>query len=83
MKRHFSWHHRKPRSLGGPSEARNMAELPIEKHNAWHTLFWNLQPPVIAQIINRFYLDPDYEFVVVRKSKEARNELVCAERHLL
>jgi hypothetical protein len=53
-----------------------MIELPVERHQAWHTLFWNLTPERIAEMINLWYLDPDYEFVVVRKSKEARNELV-------
>ena len=69
-KRHTNWHHRKPRSLGGTSDARNMSEVPISQHAAWHTLFYNLQPVSIAHIINEYYLDPDYEFVVRRKSPE-------------
>ena len=63
----MSWHHRKPRSLGGTSESRNMSEVPSNKHEAWHTLFYNLRPPDIAHLINQYYLDPDYEFVVRRR----------------
>ena len=45
-----------------------MAEVPIKQHEAWHTLFYNLQPQMIAQLVNTYYLDPDYEFVVRRRS---------------
>ncbi len=60
-------HHRKPRSLGGTAAQTNISRLPPKKHDAWHILFRNLEPEQIAEEINRFYLDPDYEFVAVRK----------------
>ena len=66
-KRHTTTHHKKPRSLGGTSEPRNLSELIQSHHEAWHTLFQNWTPEQIAFAINTYYLDPDYEFKVVRK----------------
>jgi len=57
-------HHKRPRSLGGTSERRNISELPKSRHYAWHVLFSNFTPERIAQEINRRYLDPDYEMIV-------------------
>lgn len=37
-KKHYSFHHEKPRSRGG----RKVVELPKEFHSAWHVLFQNL-----------------------------------------
>ncbi|MGA7523906.1 MAG: hypothetical protein WBW84_15750 [Acidobacteriaceae bacterium] len=61
-------HHRKPRSLGGTGEEKNISRLPPKKHAAWHILFCNWTAERIAEEINRWYGDPDYEFIVVRKS---------------
>jgi hypothetical protein len=63
-----SSHHRKPRSQGGNGDDRNLSDLPRSRHAAWHTLFQNWIPERIADEINRRYLDPDYELVVVRRS---------------
>lgn len=60
-------HHRKPRSIGGTSEPRNIARLPVKKHAAWHILFRNLPAEQIAEEINRNYIDPDYQFVPMRR----------------
>jgi len=60
-------HHRKPRSLGGTSEPRNLSRIPPKKHAAWHLLFSNLPAERIAEEINRFYLDPDYRFIPERR----------------
>jgi len=60
-------HHRKPKSLGGRAEKRNISLLPDKKHVAWHVLFRNLPPEKIAEEINRFYIDPDFQLIVVRK----------------
>jgi hypothetical protein len=64
-----STHHRKPRSLGGESNERNLIELPRSKHCAWHTLFRNFTPERIAQEINERYLDPSWSFVAVKKGE--------------
>jgi hypothetical protein len=60
-------HHRKPKSLGGGMNKRNISLLPEKKHVAWHILFRNLSAEQIANEINRYYLDPDFQFIVIRK----------------
>lgn len=67
MSKKKTTHHRKPRSLGGSSNDRNLSEIPHDKHVAWHLLFINWDPFRIAEEINAKYLDPDYEFVARRK----------------
>jgi len=62
-----SKHHRKPRSRGGDGELRNISFLPSKKHSAFHLLFQNWEPERIAMELNRFYLDPDWELVAIRK----------------
>ena len=66
-KRHTTTHHRKPRSLGGTDEPRNISELIESHHQSWHTLFQNWSPEQIAFAINHYYLDPDFEFKVIKK----------------
>lgn len=61
-------HHRKPRSIGGNGEPRNISRIPAKKHEAWHLLFANFHPERIAEEINKHYLDPDYQVIVVRRS---------------
>ena len=61
-------HHRRPVKLGGSSEPRNLSRVPESKHRAWHMLFGHMNPYNIAMLINEVYLDPDFEFVVQRKS---------------
>lgn len=65
-------HHRKPRVLGGKNEERNISFIPQHKHRAWHLITRQPNgdestPGQIAQILNEFYLDPDYMFVVRRR----------------
>jgi hypothetical protein len=60
-------HHRKPKSLGGGMDNRNIALLPNKKHEAWHFLFSNLPPERIVQLINSQFLDPDYQLILERK----------------
>lgn len=62
-------HHRKPRSIGGKSEPRNIVRIPGNKHAAWHLLFANFTPEEIARLITETYLDPDYEFIAIRKEE--------------
>ena len=65
----LTFHHRKPKSLGGRREPQNLIRLPHKKHQAWHFLFMNFTPERIAEEINQKYLDPDYEVIAVRKEK--------------
>lgn len=62
-------HHRRPRSIGGDDEERNLSTVPRIKHEAWHMLFSNASAEQIAEIINSFWLDPDYFMVAVRRIK--------------
>ena len=63
----FSKHHRKPKSLGGTGEPRNITWIPMRKHDAWHLLFANKTAEQIADEISTFYLDPDFELIARRK----------------
>lgn len=63
--REMDIHHRKPRSLGGKNNPENLSEVPITEHRAWHTLFKNFGPIVIAAIINAAWLDPAWRMVTV------------------
>lgn len=66
-KYHSTRHHRRPRSKLGQDIERNISLVPQNHHEAWHTLFFNADPEEIAQIINRIWLDPDYEFLCRKK----------------
>ena len=66
LKHHDTRHHRKPTSLLGKTEQRNISVVPKNKHEAWHLLFSNNSPEEIASIINRVWLDPDYHFTCNR-----------------
>ena len=59
-----STHHRKPVSRGGKTIPENLSVVPVVKHRAWHTLFGNMNPMEIADEINKYWLDPSYEFIV-------------------
>jgi hypothetical protein len=62
-------HHRKPKSLGGTRERRNIALVPEHKHKAFNLLFTgNPTPWKIATVINETWIDPDYEVVVQRRT---------------
>ena len=65
---HTSRHHRKCRSNGGSSSFSNISRVDAKQHESWHNLFGNAEPRVIADIINRTWIDPDFEFICQRKS---------------
>ena len=76
MKDYMSKHHRKPRKLGGKSNKENISYVRVNKHEAWHILFGHRWPEDIARYINNVFLDPDYEFICVRKrSPDDPNQL--------
>jgi hypothetical protein len=66
QKKCCSLHHRKPRSIGGKNDPRNVILLPHVKHEAWHLLFANHTAEQIAEEINRLYLDPAFRFIAVQ-----------------
>lgn len=61
-----SMHHRKPRSLGGVTSARNTVWMTRKRHQAWHTLFDNWGVQRIEDEMNQM-IDPDYEVIIRRK----------------
>ena len=65
-------HHRCPTSLGGGKNPENISMLDVVKHRAWHILFKNYTVHVIAKLINKLYLDPAWEFIVVPRRKKVR-----------
>ena len=60
-------HHRKPRKLGGTSDARNISLITREKHEAYHLLVNHQDVHEICRILNESFIDPDYLLVPVRK----------------
>lgn len=70
-RKEYSFHHRKPRSLGGSNDKGNVSRVPNNKHEYWHGLFSNLNPEQIAQVINDFWLDPDFFMVAVPRRNDA------------
>jgi len=68
--KYFHRHHRKPRSIGGSGQSRNISMVPQYKHVAWHQLFCNYTAEQIAGIINEVWIDPDFELVVRRRPYE-------------
>ena len=87
-RKHLDLHHRKPRSLFARGDTRvndprNLSMVPRHKHEAWHLLFANYEPDVIAKIINESWLDADFYLVAMpRKKKRKRKykrttEIVC------
>ena len=69
-------HHAKPRSKGGQKKYvngyKNVRRVDAYKHHAWHVLFSNLDAQEIADIINRVWLDPEYEFIVQKRKRGTR-----------
>lgn len=66
--RRKSKHHRRPVSLGGSNNARNISIVPVHKHRSYHSLFDNNDVFEIARILNEVWIDPDYQFIVIRKT---------------
>jgi hypothetical protein len=68
LNRETTTHHRKPVSIGGAiNDPRNKSSVERGKHDAWHKLFACKEARTICEIINAKFLDPDYEFVCIKK----------------
>ena len=59
-------HHLQCKSNGGSNDRKNISYVTHIHHNSWHTLFSNLLPPVICQIINHKWLDGRWRFICVK-----------------
>ena len=64
----LSRHHKKCKSNGGGGDRRNLSFVPRKAHTHWHALFYNLEAPSIAKIINQTWLDPEWELVARRRT---------------
>lgn len=64
---HDSRHHRKCRSNGGTNDKENIVYVSQVAHRAFHTLFANKNAYGIAQILNKIWIDPEYELIVRKK----------------
>ena len=69
-------HHRLPRHKGGTNTPENISMLPENLHRAWHVLFKTYDAIKIAEVINKFYLDPAYTMVAhLKKKKKDPNQI--------
>ena len=64
-----SQHHRRCRSNGGDDSPSNIIWVNRFYHRAWHLLFRNWRADKIAQVINDVWIDPEYEFIVVKRRR--------------
>lgn len=64
-----SLHHRKPTSIGGDDSARNTQLVNYKQHQAWHILFANKTAPEIIDLINRYWIDPDFFIECIDKKE--------------
>jgi len=62
-------HHRRPRSIGGSNEDFNISLVNRDQHVAWHQLFRNYEPKVIASMISAVWLDPDFYFIALPRKR--------------
>ncbi len=76
-----SRHHRRPESRGGDSTHNNISKVPENKHQAWHLLFNNHTPEVIAEFINKIWLDPAYKLVVVKVKRKEKGRSHLHQPH--
>ncbi len=61
-------HHRKPKCMQGSNHPSNISMVGNKPHRAFHLLFRHGNPHYIAKMLNKLWVDPDYIFVVKRRS---------------
>lgn len=62
-------HHRKPTSIGGTNEDRNISYVPEGQHRSWHDVVSNHTAQTICHILNEKYIDPDFRFICISADK--------------
>ncbi|MFA6314999.1 MAG: hypothetical protein WC648_01335 [Candidatus Paceibacterota bacterium] len=65
-------HHKRCRSNGGGFFEGGVCNISIVKkidHDSWHSMFSNLLPPTICELINQKWLDPRWQFVCVERKE--------------
>lgn len=68
-------HHRKPQSIGGTDDPENISIVKITHHRNWHLLFENKSVPEIVRLLNKYWIDPDYQIYYKEKEKGDKNQL--------
>lgn len=72
-------HHRKPSSIGGTNQPGNLSAVLGSRHRDWHTLFGNLDAPLIFEKLKEdilkfgFSFSLDLDFCIVKISVEPKN----------
>jgi len=69
-------HHRKPKSLGGSDDTRNVSIVSQKRHEAWHTLFQNKTIHEIVRELNSVWIDPDWKIRVEAKEPFAPQQVL-------
>jgi hypothetical protein len=70
-KRKLSKHHRKCRSHG-QGKRGNVVLVRDDYHRAYHLLFANHYPWIVAEILNKTWIDPDYQLICVKREGEVK-----------
>ena len=60
-------HHRLPKCLGGTDDPSNISFVRDDRHRAYHLLFSEGSPDKVVMRLNKYWIDPAYELVVVPK----------------
>ena len=65
----YNYHHRKCKVHGGSGRisSGNLIEVPVVLHRSWHRLFGTKTPEQIASVINKTWLDADWELIARRR----------------
>lgn len=69
MSNKMTRHHKKPSSIGGDNSERNISHIKDNHHKAWHILFKNYSAPYIIELINKYYIDPDFYIECIPKDQ--------------
>ena len=68
-----NWHHRKAKAKvnggSGKISSGNMIEVDVLQHRAFHLLFGTKNTEQIAAILNKTWIDVDYELVCRKREK--------------
>ncbi len=72
-------HHRKPTSIGGKNEERNISLIPDYQHCAWHAIVSNHSAQTICFILNEKFIDPDFKFICVPEEKYDKARQLLAQ----
>jgi len=62
-------HHRRPKSKNGSDCEENISLVPLKKHMHYHGLFNTMEPPQMANYLNKVWIDPAWKIVAIRNSQ--------------